>query len=203
MPMRRPVNDPGRWRSRACRSVEAHAPRRAARLVRAAAVRRRARGVACALDPRSHRRARYRTADADEVSSARIITNLQCYTRPCRPLLRPANRPAQRPSCGSTRGSVDAPRRDRLLPRWATSTRCSEDALTGARARAHARRVRKDSTGGAIPMCGVPFHAADGYIARLVVRASASPSSRSRSRIRRRRETRAPARSCASSRPAR
>ena len=26
----------------------------------------------------------------------------------------------------------------------------------------------KDSSGGAIPMCGVPFHAADGYIARLV-----------------------------------
>ncbi|HEY3884595.1 MAG TPA: DNA mismatch repair protein MutS, partial [Vicinamibacterales bacterium] len=26
----------------------------------------------------------------------------------------------------------------------------------------------KDASGGAIPMCGVPFHAADGYIARLV-----------------------------------
>src|SRR5262245_40906809 len=26
----------------------------------------------------------------------------------------------------------------------------------------------RDSNGGSIPMCGVPFHAADGYIARLV-----------------------------------
>ena len=26
----------------------------------------------------------------------------------------------------------------------------------------------KDASGTAVPMCGVPFHAADGYIARLV-----------------------------------
>ena len=44
-----------------------------------------------------------------------------------------------------------------------------EDALTAARALELTLTSRsKDSAGGAIPMCGVPFHAADGYIARLV-----------------------------------
>jgi DNA mismatch repair protein MutS len=44
-----------------------------------------------------------------------------------------------------------------------------EDALTAARALELALTSRsKDASGGAIPMCGVPFHAADGYIARLV-----------------------------------
>jgi len=44
-----------------------------------------------------------------------------------------------------------------------------EDALTAARALELTLTSRsKDSTGGAIPMCGVPFHAVDGYIARLV-----------------------------------
>jgi DNA mismatch repair protein MutS len=44
-----------------------------------------------------------------------------------------------------------------------------EDALTGARALELTLTSRsKDASGGAIPMCGVPFHAADGYIARLV-----------------------------------
>jgi DNA mismatch repair protein MutS len=44
-----------------------------------------------------------------------------------------------------------------------------EDALTGARALELTLTSRsKDANGGAIPMCGVPFHAADGYIARLV-----------------------------------
>ena len=44
-----------------------------------------------------------------------------------------------------------------------------EDALTAARALELTLTSRaKDSTGGAIPMCGVPHHAADGYIARLV-----------------------------------
>ena len=44
-----------------------------------------------------------------------------------------------------------------------------EDALTAARALELTLTSRaKDSTGGAIPMCGVPFHAGDGYIARLV-----------------------------------
>jgi DNA mismatch repair protein MutS len=44
-----------------------------------------------------------------------------------------------------------------------------EDALTAARALELTLTSRsKDSLGGAIPMCGVPHHAADGYIARLV-----------------------------------
>ena len=44
-----------------------------------------------------------------------------------------------------------------------------EDALTASRALELTLTSRaKDATGGAIPMCGVPFHAADGYIARLV-----------------------------------
>jgi DNA mismatch repair protein MutS len=44
-----------------------------------------------------------------------------------------------------------------------------EDALTAARALELTLTSRsKDAAGGAIPMCGVPFHAADGYIARLV-----------------------------------
>jgi DNA mismatch repair protein MutS len=44
-----------------------------------------------------------------------------------------------------------------------------EDALTAARALELTLTSRsKDASGGAIPMCGVPFHAADGYIARLV-----------------------------------
>src|SRR5262249_23135727 len=44
-----------------------------------------------------------------------------------------------------------------------------EDALVGARALELTLTSRaKDSNGGGIPMCGVPFHAIDGYIARLV-----------------------------------
>jgi DNA mismatch repair protein MutS len=44
-----------------------------------------------------------------------------------------------------------------------------EDALTAARALELTLTSRsRDSSGGAIPMCGVPHHAADGYIARLV-----------------------------------
>src|SRR6478736_4105257 len=44
-----------------------------------------------------------------------------------------------------------------------------EDALIAARALELTLTSRsKDASGGAIPMCGVPFHAADGYIARLV-----------------------------------
>jgi len=44
-----------------------------------------------------------------------------------------------------------------------------EDALTAARALELTLTSRsKDAAGGAIPMCGVPFHAVDGYIARLV-----------------------------------
>ena len=44
-----------------------------------------------------------------------------------------------------------------------------EDALTAARALELTLTSRsKDANGGAIPMCGVPYHAADTYITRLV-----------------------------------
>src|SRR5512138_159147 len=44
-----------------------------------------------------------------------------------------------------------------------------EDALVAARTLELTLTSRsKDANGGGIPMCGVPFHAADGYIARLV-----------------------------------
>jgi DNA mismatch repair protein MutS len=44
-----------------------------------------------------------------------------------------------------------------------------EDALIGARALDLTLTSRsKDANGTAVPMCGVPYHAADGYIARLV-----------------------------------
>src|SRR5512134_119508 len=44
-----------------------------------------------------------------------------------------------------------------------------EDALVAARALELTLTSRsKDASGGAIPMCGVPYHAADGYITRLV-----------------------------------
>src|ERR1700675_940673 len=44
-----------------------------------------------------------------------------------------------------------------------------EDALVAARALELTLTSRsKDTNGGGIPMCGVPYHAVDGYIARLV-----------------------------------
>ncbi len=44
-----------------------------------------------------------------------------------------------------------------------------EDALVAARALELTLTSRsKDSSGGGIPMCGVPYHALDGYLARLV-----------------------------------
>src|SRR5690349_12401781 len=44
-----------------------------------------------------------------------------------------------------------------------------EDALVAARALELTLTSRsKDASGNGIPMCGVPFHAADGYLARLV-----------------------------------
>src|SRR5580693_2672617 len=46
-----------------------------------------------------------------------------------------------------------------------------EDALVAARALEITLTSRsKDSNGASVPMCGVPFHAVDGYIARLVKR---------------------------------
>ena len=44
-----------------------------------------------------------------------------------------------------------------------------EDALVAARALELTLTSRsKDADGGSIPMCGVPYHAADTYLARLV-----------------------------------
>jgi DNA mismatch repair protein MutS len=44
-----------------------------------------------------------------------------------------------------------------------------EDALAASRVLELTLTSRaKDASGGAIPMCGIPFHAADVYIARLV-----------------------------------
>src|SRR5215471_4359858 len=44
-----------------------------------------------------------------------------------------------------------------------------EDALVAARALELTLTSRsKNAAGGDIPMCGVPFHAADGYLAKLV-----------------------------------
>jgi DNA mismatch repair ATPase MutS len=44
-----------------------------------------------------------------------------------------------------------------------------EDALVAARALDLTLTSRsKDASGTAVPMCGVPYHAADGYITRLV-----------------------------------
>src|SRR5580698_1063560 len=46
-----------------------------------------------------------------------------------------------------------------------------EDALVAARALEITLTSRsKDANGASVPMCGVPFHAVDGYIARLVKR---------------------------------
>src|SRR6202163_4969754 len=46
-----------------------------------------------------------------------------------------------------------------------------EDALIASRALELTLTSRsKDANGGGIPMCGVPFHAVDGYIAKLVKR---------------------------------
>src|SRR2546421_1040208 len=46
-----------------------------------------------------------------------------------------------------------------------------EDALVAARTLEITLTSRsKDANGGGIPMCGVPFHAIDGYIAKLVKR---------------------------------
>src|SRR3954469_3410435 len=46
-----------------------------------------------------------------------------------------------------------------------------EDALVAARTLEITLTSRsKDTNGGGIPMCGVPFHAVDGYITRLVKR---------------------------------
>src|SRR4029453_17525892 len=51
-----------------------------------------------------------------------------------------------------------------------------EDALVAARALELTLTSRsKDGNGSGIPMCGVPFHAVDNYIARLVKKAFRAP----------------------------
>ena len=78
-----------------------------------------------------------------------------------------------------------------------------EDALVAARALDLTLTSRsKDAGGQGIPMCGVPFHAADGYIAKLVSKGFAWPSA-SRWRTRRRPRGSSSARSSAWCRPAR
>src|SRR5205807_6181276 len=43
-----------------------------------------------------------------------------------------------------------------------------EDAVTAARELEITLTARNKEKGDAIPMCGVPYHAAEGYIARLI-----------------------------------
>src|SRR5258705_12007882 len=43
-----------------------------------------------------------------------------------------------------------------------------EDAITAARELEITLTARNREKGAAIPMCGVPYHAAEGYIARLI-----------------------------------
>src|ERR1700679_2620215 len=45
-----------------------------------------------------------------------------------------------------------------------------DDAVTAARELEITLTARNKEKGNAIPMCGVPFHAAEGYIARLIAR---------------------------------
>src|SRR5713226_3835230 len=45
-----------------------------------------------------------------------------------------------------------------------------EDAVTAAKELEITLTARNKEKGAAIPMCGVPFHAAEGYIARLIQR---------------------------------
>src|SRR5256885_3591102 len=45
-----------------------------------------------------------------------------------------------------------------------------EDAVTAARELEITLTARNKEKGSAIPMCGVPYHAAEGYIARLIGR---------------------------------
>jgi len=45
-----------------------------------------------------------------------------------------------------------------------------EDAVTAARELEITLTARNKEKGNAIPMCGVPYHSAEGYIARLIGR---------------------------------
>ena len=79
-----------------------------------------------------------------------------------------------------------------------------EDALVAARALDLTLTSRsKDAGGNGIPMCGVPFHAVDGYLAKLVKQGVSRRHLRAGRGSRRRPRGSSSARSCASSRPAR
>ena len=79
-----------------------------------------------------------------------------------------------------------------------------EDALLAARALELTLTSRsKDANGGGIPMCGVPFHAVDGYIARLVKKGLPRRDLRSGRGSAQGQRASSSAKSCASSRPAR
>ena len=66
-----------------------------------------------------------------------------------------------------------------------------DDAVKAAGALDIALTKRGKHQGEDIPMCGVPVHAAEAYLAKLIARASGSRSA-SRSRIRRRPRSAAP-----------
>ena len=63
-----------------------------------------------------------------------------------------------------------APGRARSSSAWATSTSCSSRTRSWPprRSRSRSPRARRTRTAAPIPMCGVPYHAASAYIARLV-----------------------------------
>src|SRR5262245_35966153 len=102
----------------------------------------------------------------------------QCYTRPtARPHeLRPMSSPISSEPAGATpalRQYFEAKRQYRdaivFFRMGDFYEGFYEDALTGARPLELTLTSRsKDASGVAIPMCGVPYHAADAYIARLV-----------------------------------
>src|SRR3954469_3699310 len=112
---------------------------------------------------------------ADEVSSARIsIRSPMLYSRDFLSLM--SSPPVSNEPAGATpamRQYFEAKRQYRdavvFFRMGDFYEMFYEDALTAARALELTLTSRsKDASGGAIPMCGVPFHAVDGYIARLV-----------------------------------
>ncbi len=162
MPMRRPVKEPGPAAT-ANTSIDASS---SARLgddveqrgrqplgVRARRVADALGAHAIVLDDRRAQRARRRV----QSQYTHAINYRICQRR-------------RRRRCGSisTRSSSIAMRS--CSSGWATSTRCStKTPCVAARALELTLTSRsKDANGGGIPMCGVPFHAVDGYIARLV-----------------------------------
>ncbi len=181
--------------------------------------------VVCATGRRrSRRRARRRLTTATlparvVVSSARTNTcrlNVILAPTGSPPVLQPATRarcpplssqslPGRPRRCGSTSTPSGSTATPSSSSGWATSTRCSTRTRSSA-ARALELTLTsrsKDASGGAIPMCGVPFHAADGYIARLVTQGLSRRHLRAGRGSEEGQGPRASARSCASCRRAR